>query len=313
MHAAQLAQGPFFIGIALDILLYGMMITQAYSYFFTYKDDRLWIKIFVAFLFSANTVSSTLSVMHTYRSFVNPFGFLSWLVQENWVSTTGPSVTSIIGGSVQLFFTWRVYVLSRNVFSASAIVFCSSAGMLVALGTTIAVAITPDFFGSPGFRGCCYCTAGECCLRRPYHRYGSHVAITVFRQWNRKNGFPVTSDVDRVIRMTIQTGFITTLFAVTDLVTFLTVDTGIYLIFDLPLAKLHTNSLLSNLNSRGGWKYDEASEESNCNQGNLQREIQSNVLPQVFVHVEQHKLVETNDTLHDIFGKPNPQSDVWSD
>lgn len=308
MHAAQLAQGPFFIGIALDILLYGMMITQAYSYFFTYKDDRLWIKIFVAFLFSANTVSSTLSVMHTYRSFVNPFGFLSWLVQENWVSTTGPSVTSIIGGSVQLFFTWRVYVLSRNVFSASAIVFCSSAGMLVALGTTIAVAITPDFFGSLGF--------GVAVIVRLASAVCADLIIAtalMWQLWNRKNGFPVTSDVDRVIRMTIQTGFITTLFAVTDLVTFLTVDTGIYLIFDLPLAKLHTNSLLSNLNSRGGWKYDEASEESNCNQGNLQREIQSNVLPQVFVHVEQHKLVETNDTLHDIFGKPNPQSDVWSD
>ncbi|KIO05961.1 hypothetical protein M404DRAFT_24752 [Pisolithus tinctorius Marx 270] len=295
MHAAQLAQGPFLIGVALDILLYGMMITQAYSYFFTYKDDRLWIKIFVAFLFSANTVSSALSVMHTYRSFVNPFGwftfpflrdlilkitkitigFLSWLVQENWVFTTGPFVTSIIGGSVQLFFTWRVYALSRNVFSASAIVFCSSAGMLVALGTTIAVAITPDFFGSPGF--------GVAVIVRLASAVCADLIIAtalMWQLWNRKNDFPVTSDVDRVIRMTIQTGLITTLFAVTDLVTFLTIDTGIYLIFNLPLAKLHTNSLLSNLNSRGGWKYDEASEESNCNQGNLQREIQSNVPPQ---------------------------------
>ena len=31
--------------------------------------------------------------------------------------------------------------------------------------------------------------------------------------------------------------------------------TGIHLIFNLPLSKLYTNSLMSSLNSRAGWKY----------------------------------------------------------
>ena len=31
--------------------------------------------------------------------------------------------------------------------------------------------------------------------------------------------------------------------------------TGLHLIFNLPLSKLYTNSLMSSLNSRAGWKY----------------------------------------------------------
>ncbi len=36
--------------------------------------------------------------------------------------------------------------------------------------------------------------------------------------------------------------------------------TGLHLIFNLPLSKLYTNSLMSSLNSRTGWQYSESSQ-----------------------------------------------------
>lgn len=37
MNSAEIAIGHFLIGVAINILLYGIMITQMYLYFATYK------------------------------------------------------------------------------------------------------------------------------------------------------------------------------------------------------------------------------------------------------------------------------------
>ncbi|KAK0221029.1 hypothetical protein EDD85DRAFT_1028567 [Armillaria nabsnona] len=67
----------------------------------------------------------------------------------------------------------------------------------------------------------------------------------------QKTGFKRSDDlVDKIIRITVQTGLITSLCALVDLITYLSLPTGIHLIFNLPLSKLYTNSLMSSLNSR---------------------------------------------------------------
>ncbi|KAG8707029.1 hypothetical protein FRC08_000734, partial [Ceratobasidium sp. 394] len=52
---------------------------------------------------------------------------------------------------------------------------------------------------------------------------------------------------------TVQTGLLMSLWAVVDLIVFLVVPNNLHLLFSLPLSKLCTNSLMSTLNSRGGW------------------------------------------------------------
>ncbi|KAI0695705.1 hypothetical protein BC835DRAFT_1272911, partial [Cytidiella melzeri] len=57
-----------------------------------------------------------------------------------------------------------------------------------------------------------------------------------------KSGFSISDDaVDRIIRLTVQTGMITAVCAIVDLIVFLTVPTGLHLVFNLPLAKRYTN------------------------------------------------------------------------
>lgn len=72
-----------------------------------------------------------------------------------------------------------------------------------------------------------------------------------------KTGFQSTDQlVHRLVRSTIQTNGITTLFQVTDLILFTASTTSLHFIFNFPLGKLYINSLFSTLNARAymrGW------------------------------------------------------------
>ncbi|KAJ6488054.1 hypothetical protein C8R45DRAFT_264917 [Mycena sanguinolenta] len=62
--------------------------------------------------------------------------------------------------------------------------------------------------------------------------------------------------VDRIIRITLQTGLTTAVCAIADLILFLADPVGLHLAFNFPLCKLYTNSLFSSLNARnsqGKW------------------------------------------------------------
>lgn len=71
----------------------------------------------------------------------------------------------------------------------------------------------------------------------------------------QKSGFSATDDtINKIIRLTVQTGLITTLFAILDVVCFLVLPhTTINFVWDFALSKLYTNALISTLNARAGW------------------------------------------------------------
>ncbi|KIM89112.1 hypothetical protein PILCRDRAFT_61424, partial [Piloderma croceum F 1598] len=226
--------GPMFIGTVFNVILYGIMITQVYLYFSTYKKDRTWLKCVVLFLFLADTVNAVFDLVYVYLALVVNFDNQKYLGQANWIFGTDPAMTGIIASCVQLFFAWRVKVVTSNIWAVMLIVFCAFVNMLASIGTSIAVGIIPVF--------------------------------TEFVRFKRKQrtGFPATDDlVNRIIRLTVQTGAVTAVVATVDLIVFLVDTTGTHLIFNVPLSKLYTNSLMSSLNARGGWKFSQQSDEPN--------------------------------------------------
>ncbi|KAI5989066.1 hypothetical protein EDD15DRAFT_2198710 [Pisolithus albus] len=287
MNATQLAPLPFFIGATFNVLLYGIMIAQTHVYFATHKADWLWMKIFVPIL---------LGLQITFLFFANT-NFL--------VFVTDPIIA--------------VYILRREVFIVSAIVFCGSVGMLGAVGTTIAAEMFPNFVEFQKLKALVITrlVIATCA--------DLIIATTLILHLMRTFSEPVT----------MQTGLVPTLFAVTNVVTFLSIVVrnrilecalvqsneiatsrilkrhNSHLIFSLPLASLHANSLLSRLNSPGGWEHDKLSEVKNCDQGRPQRgntRFQTSFLShKVFVHIEEHKLVELNNKLNDSSSQLNGQ------
>ncbi|EGN98316.1 hypothetical protein SERLA73DRAFT_183263 [Serpula lacrymans var. lacrymans S7.3] len=294
---AEVAHGPFLIGVILNVALYGIMITQTFLYFTTYKKDRLWMKFFVSFLFIADTVNAVFDIVYIYDSLVVHFGDDTYLATANWVFGTDPAMTGIIGSMVQAFFAWRVYIISRNLWTTCAILGCAAAGCLCSIGTSIGIGIVPQFIEFQKFQVVVIIWLVCAAL--------GDVLITISLVWHlntHKTGFSSTDDViNRIVKLTVQTGFITAVWAVVDLVIYLTFSTGLHLIFNVTLSKLYTNSLMSSLNSRGGWKFTQSSENSTTHKS-AHRGVSADVVqlastarPEVFVHVESHQMVDLED------------------
>ncbi|KAE9392854.1 hypothetical protein BT96DRAFT_979192 [Gymnopus androsaceus JB14] len=309
---AEIAHGPMFIGFSFNLVLYGIMTNQVYLYFNTFKKDRLWMKILVVLLLLADTVNTVFDAVYLYNSLIVHFDDVSYLGTATWVFATDPAMTCLISGVVQLFFVWRVKVLTSNWWMVAIVSLAALTGLVGGLITTYEVGVTPYFVDFRDFKwSVIMWLVGECL---------GDIAITCVLVWHltysllltrmcshkNKTGFEASDVlVDRIIRLTVQTGLITACCATLDIVFFLTDPTGTHLIFNFPLAKLYTNSVMSSLNSRGAWNYsvprvqfgDTISPPNIITAGDfngetLKRCETSPTSPQsrVFVHVESHEM-----------------------
>ncbi|ESK87101.1 hypothetical protein Moror_11908 [Moniliophthora roreri MCA 2997] len=160
----------------------------------------------------------------------------------------------MISGMVQAFFGWRVKVLTGSWILLAIIQFCSAAAFLMGIATAIACGIVKSFADFQKFQVVVIIWLVCATL--------ADIIITVtlvIHLKRHKTGFKNTdSHLDRIIRLTVQTGLVTAVWAMADLLVYLLDPTGTHLIFNCVLPKLYTNSLLSSLNSRGGWRYNDS-------------------------------------------------------
>jgi len=289
------ANGAIFIGVIFNVVLYGIMITQTYLYFNVYKRDKIWMKLFVATLFICDTLNCAFDITFVYIPLVRDYGNVSALSYATWVFSTDPALTAIIALMVQMFFAWRVKVLTNNWPSVIFIAFCSVCQWCGGIGTAIACGIIPEFVHFQKFQVIVIIWLAFSAV--------ADTSITLALVWHlrkHRTGFTMTDDiVNKIIRMTVQTGMITAVCAIIDLIAFLAIPSGLHLVFNLPLSKLYTNSLMSSLNSRAGWKYGTPvgrglsgdRESSNHRDSRFSAPMGSNIrAQQVYVDVEGHEL-----------------------
>lgn len=242
--------GFIMVGMMLNLILYGFMFMQCYIYLSAFKKDALWIKLFVLFLFVADTLNTGFTAGIIYEYFITHYGDFTYLSKATWLFCTDPAMTGIISCSVQVFFAYRVKRLTGSRWATAFIGFFAGASCCGALGTAIAVNWWREFVHFQKFQVVVIiwlvCAAV------------ADVLITATLVWylrGKRTGFVATDDIiDRITRLTVQTGALTALFAVVDVILFIASPTTMHLLFNFPLAKLYTNSLMSNLNSRAAWE-----------------------------------------------------------
>ncbi|ESK91992.1 hypothetical protein Moror_10358 [Moniliophthora roreri MCA 2997] len=282
------------IGGFLAILLFGVSVTQTYIYWNAYKDKDRWIiKYFVLLLFVADVLHCVFIVVYLYDAVIKHFGDVASVATMNWLFNTEPAFSGMIGGMVQAFFGWRVKVLTGSWILFIIIQLCSAIVFLMGIAAAIACGIVKSFDSLHKFQVVVIiwlvcATLADVII--------TTTLVTYLRK--HKTGFKHTdSHLDRIIRLTIQTGLITALWALADLLSYLLSNTGMHLTFNYVLPKLYINSLLSSLNSRGGWKFDESASTStkhSQNDINLRCNIVrlSTSRPEVFIHVESQETVD---------------------
>ncbi|KAJ8689748.1 hypothetical protein PTI98_012618 [Pleurotus ostreatus] len=148
---AEIAHGPIFIGFVIKTILYGLILLQAYLYYVTFKKDRLWLKLLIAFLVVADTVNIVFDVVYIYTALIIHFNDPAYLANANWLFATDPAINGITTATVQLFFAWRVKVLTGNIWLVSLITITSISSGLCAIGAAAATEWVPQFINFQKF------------------------------------------------------------------------------------------------------------------------------------------------------------------
>jgi len=309
-NIVPVVHGPIVIGTIFNVLLYGISLTQTFFYISHFKQDKWFMKTLVLVIFVADTMNTVFDVVYVYDSLILHYDDPAAIANANWVFATDPAMGSLIASMVQIFFAWRVKVITGNIWIMIVLLFGSIVSGLGGVATSIAIGIVPNFLEFQRFKAPVIVWLVSSAL--------VDVTITGFLTWHlrkHRTGFTHTDDVlSKIIRLTVQTGLITSIWAVIDLAVFLAVSTGVHLIFNFPLSKLYSNSLLSSLNARSGWSTASTSDGQVVNQrksvktGIANRagpdqmvSFSQTVRPEVFIDVESHEMSDRHESKGGVF------------
>ncbi|KAG6828230.1 hypothetical protein H0H92_008728 [Tricholoma furcatifolium] len=198
--------------------------------------DALWIRILVFYLFVAETANTCCDMYMMYEPLIIEYVFSS-----------EPFIIVAVSTPIQMFFAWRIWKLTKSIWIPLLITLFALVSFGGGCWTGVKITIVKLFAKKPELHYPALMWFLSACL--------ADVLITaslVYSLSKRRTGFVVTDDaISKIIRMTVQTGMLTAVFAVGDVVFFMTLPhTALNFLWDLALSKLYSNCLLSTLNAR---------------------------------------------------------------
>ncbi|RDB17462.1 hypothetical protein Hypma_001621 [Hypsizygus marmoreus] len=243
----QLIFGPILIGVFFNMILYGVLCVQSYFYYQTYKRDASWIRYLVLYLFIIETINTGIDMFIAYEPLILRFGNPDALKYFPTLFASEPLIIVAVSTPIQLFFAWRIKVLTKSNWIAGPIIVFGIISLAGGIWTGVKLAIIKDFIRKPELHIPALVWFLSSCI--------SDVLITgslVFSLSRRRTGYVATDDaISKIIRMTVQTGMLTAVFAIGDVIFFMTMEhTALNFVWDLALSKLYTNCLMATLNAR---------------------------------------------------------------
>ncbi|KAJ7124632.1 hypothetical protein C8R43DRAFT_37352 [Mycena crocata] len=241
----QRSYGPMLIGVFFNLICYGILVGQTLTYQQTYKKDSLWLRLFVLFLFCVETANTAIDMALMYQPLILEYGQKPIFFPT--VFWTQPLSVVVISMPIQVFFAWRIYQLRTTVWIPLIISVVAVASFAGGLWTSVRIYVLKHIANKILLHDSELLWLLAACV--------ADVIITVslvLTLRGRKTGFKATDPVvDRIIRTTIQTGMITALFSIFDVVCFMAFPRdAINFVWDIALSKLYANCLMSSLNAR---------------------------------------------------------------
>ncbi|KZP31742.1 hypothetical protein FIBSPDRAFT_849242 [Athelia psychrophila] len=244
------AAGSILLGIMINISLLGVITAQVLTYFRRSRaESRSWIHSFVASLFLANGLNCILPSVFLYEVLIARHGDPAALQKGTWTWNSEPALTAIIAGCVQLFYAWRIQVLTKYRSITILVVLCALVAISSGVITSISSGRHPYFSDWPS----------------KYHiEFGMWLGASLLADivitgtlfsflYKRRTGDIVMDNmINRISIMTLQTGLLTSIVALADMFAVHSNAEGIHLILNTPLSKLYTSSFMSMLNTRAG-------------------------------------------------------------
>ncbi|KAM0749903.1 hypothetical protein T439DRAFT_381452 [Meredithblackwellia eburnea MCA 4105] len=234
------------------VFLCGITVTQVYTYFTTVPNDKPIFRWSVIVLLIIDIFHTVISCHTVYDWTVANYGNISHIARSPWTFTIEPAITGIVTSWVQLFYAVRVYLINGRHWALPSLICalsfiqlgfaCGATGMIVHLSSefsrfqswTYGVSI---WLGAAALGDVLITSSMFWALREARSQNGSEFQRT-------------SSLIDTIIRNTIETNGLTTLFAIIDAILFGASSQAWHVIPNLCLVKLYYNSLLVSLNSR---------------------------------------------------------------
>ncbi|KAK0201050.1 hypothetical protein DFS33DRAFT_1099023 [Desarmillaria ectypa] len=211
-----LLTGPLVLAYMWGYGLYGVLLVQLYIYHITFRKDKIGFKIFVWSLFLLETVFTIFTTIAAWHTFGTGWGDPDALTKIDVSWEPLPALNGFIAAMVQSFYVYRIWTLTKNAWLALVIEAAWLSGSAVCDLLITASIVTILYRSKPK---------------------------AVFSH--------TTNTVTRLIRYTVETGLLTSVVALCELILWLTNrQYNFHFIGFLILGKLYSNTLLATLNSR---------------------------------------------------------------
>ncbi|KAF7294573.1 hypothetical protein MIND_00993800 [Mycena indigotica] len=254
---------PLLMGTILNWALLGALVVQIAIYFIAFPKDALHSKLLVGLIVAAESLQTMTGTRNIIRWCGVGWGRPEILDEVGFAWFDTPVLGSIISCAGQLYFGWRIYIISRKLFVPMAIAVVRAMQLFddslksqqitvfqMSMGIWTGVEINrAGHFSMLHFRkipAMWLASTAACDLLI--------VASTCFYLLVvRTRGLNPTTDhvISRIVRITAETGLLCAIAAIADLIIFATFPhRNFHLAICLWLSKVYSNSILLILNSR---------------------------------------------------------------
>ncbi|KAK6977520.1 hypothetical protein R3P38DRAFT_3123411 [Favolaschia claudopus] len=245
MSGVELLFGPMLIGVALNLMLYGAVVTQTCAYFQRYPNDLAWIRSLMVYLLIVETVNVVVELGIIYQPLIIQYGTAAAVT----ISPRHSVLISIVSAPIQLFAAWRINVITKSLWLPAFIALLSLGSFASGITVSVKVAMNAAFRDFDNF-------SVEVILWLALSAF-CDLVIAVSMSYalvSCRFSIPQVSRSAKLISnlyMTLETGALTALTAIIDVLLFLLFPrASVNFIVDFPLSNLYTCSMLAMLNSR---------------------------------------------------------------
>ncbi|KAJ3752097.1 hypothetical protein EV360DRAFT_75657 [Lentinula raphanica] len=248
----ELQYGPMLIGVFLNMILYGVLLNQMLFYYKTYPLDSIWVRVFVAYLLMLETANTAIDMAMMYQPLITEYGTEKAVMYFPTLFMLEPILIVLISTPIQTFFAWRIRKITGTYWIPGLVIALALASSVGGFITGIKIARLKLFADKPELHWSALLWFLTACV--------ADLVITGTLVWNlaqRKTGFAITdSVVDKIIKILTFLAILiaqptSSICAIGDVAFFMALPhTGLNFLWDLTLAKLYTNCLMSTLNAR---------------------------------------------------------------
>ncbi|KAJ3974914.1 hypothetical protein EV361DRAFT_586677 [Lentinula raphanica] len=240
--------GPYVLGGVFSYGLFGILVVQIFFYQYTfYHRDPTWLKAFVYVLACFDLVITILWTNFMWQVLAQNWGDPAILTNVKNAAPI-PLLSGIVASMAHFFYAWRIYKLTSSMIIAICIILlslttCAMAGYSGIKGAQIGIArfseMDPEV--SVWLGGSTLCDFLITVV----------LVIQLYRYERRSSSAQTRDKLLRLITLTVDTGLVTTLTALIELLLFsLFHDNTLHFIPLFMLSKVYSNCLLANLNTR---------------------------------------------------------------